>query len=681
MVATELAGGTGKDMGTPHHSDQQQPLQLDPDAGQITTVEEDASPWRNQNFPSPEGEGFHRRRSHSSSLFYDSRSVSNRGSVTPLYWSPPPEPVRPANPYRKGLELKVCRHEPPPPFGLQCYGDNPYPPGIRDHVRRKTLTRMTLVDLCLSQPPIEGVTRADEWRELEVVQELAVRDDHGAQVVVCRLKDDAVQGRKYVAKIFDPLYYSFADNLVGNHPRDTCMQADQDYAVETAAYEELKDSRLAGDSIPAYYGSWTFDMPLELPEPNGRQIRHVRMVLMEHVQGARLMLDMDPTALSDETRLRIVARVAEINAALINQGVYHDDVNQRNILVRLAGDDDAGEERVVLFDFNMAWVRRIDYQHSWYDEDWEEHKEFTALLYGPHKPFHPATHHWDRVPFWQEFKNWLPDRFQGESMRPYQEWLLEAWRDSPEWSPLWEPALTIGGYTPRDTATAGNTTVNDSQQNNSNSSSSDSTTWVLIAIIVGLVALVAISVFVTLRMLRLRERRLQQHQHQQQQQRYGKDDDHHMCDETGRLSPYLHAAPPQQRKLSKLSEADRRSWGEHVEQEQRAMMIRKSLASRSADFPGGRRHHSDSVSSSDSGGSFVEPFSAASRPATSSEAMSVAAAAQSNLDVAADREKDEEEQQFPAGGLRDDWKAFEAQLHLDKSLSRETHPAAAGRGS
>lgn len=111
------------------------------------------------------------------------------------------------------------------------------------------------------------------------------------------------------------------------------------------------------------------------------------------------------------------------------------------------------------------------------------------------------------------------------------------------------------------------------------------------------------------------------------------------------------------------------------------MMIRKSLASRSADFPGGRRHHSDSVSSSDSGGSFVEPFSAASRPATSSEAMSVAAAAQSNLDVAADREKDEEEQQFPAGGLRDDWKAFEAQLHLDKSLSRETHPAAAGRGS
>ncbi|TLD19151.1 hypothetical protein PspLS_09995 [Pyricularia sp. CBS 133598] len=233
----------------------------------------------------------------------------------------------------------------------------------------------------------------------------------------------------------------------------------------------------------------------------------------------------------------------------------------------------------------------------------------------------------------------------------------------------------------RDTATAKNTTVSDSQQNgnssSSSSSSNDSTTWVLIAIIVGLVGLIAISVFVILRMLRLRERRrLQQ---RQQQQTYGQDDDHHACDETGRLSPYLHATPPQQRKLSKLSEADRRSWGEHVEQEQRAMMIRKSLASRSAEFPGGRRQHSDSVSSSDSGSSFVDPSLEASRPATSSEAM--LAAARGNSDVGVDQEKDDEEQQqFPAGGLRDDWKAFEAQLHLDKSLSRETHPAAAGRG-
>ncbi|KAI6300181.1 hypothetical protein MCOR29_009738 [Pyricularia oryzae] len=229
----------------------------------------------------------------------------------------------------------------------------------------------------------------------------------------------------------------------------------------------------------------------------------------------------------------------------------------------------------------------------------------------------------------------------------------------------------------RDAAMTNNITVSDSQKNSS-SSSNDSTTWVLIAIIVGLVALIAISVFVILRMLRLRERRrLQQ---RQQQQQYGQDDDHQACDETGRLSPYLHAAPPQQRKLSKLSEADRRSWGEYVEQEQRAMMIRKSLASRSAEFPGGRRHHSDSVSSSDSDSSFVEPSLVASRPTTSSEAMLAAAAPQGNSDVGIDQEKDEEEQQFPAGGLRDDWKAFEAQLHLDKSLARDTHPAAAGRG-
>ncbi|TLS26096.1 hypothetical protein PpBr36_07849 [Pyricularia pennisetigena] len=336
------------------------------------------------------------------------------------------------------------------------------------------------------------------------------------------------------------------------------QEADHDYAIKVSTYEELKDSTLAGDSIPVYYGSWAFHMVLDLPEPDGRKIPHVRTASMEHMQGPALMLGMDPTPLPNETPARRHPR--------------------------------GRDER------------------------------------GTHKPRR------------------LPQRR--------------------------EPTKHSA------TATTNNTTVSDSQQNGS--SSNDSTTLVLIAIIVGLVALIAISVFVILRMLRLRERRRTQ---QQQQRQYGQDGKHLVYDETGHLSPYLHAAPSQQRKLSKLSDADRRSWSEHVQQEQRAMMIRKSLASRSAEFHGGRRHHSDSVSSSGSGSgsSFIEPSLAASRPATSSEPMS--AAAHSNSGVGVEQEKDgEEEQCFRKGGLRNDWKAFEAQMHLDKSLSRETHPAAAGRG-
>ncbi|KAI7925389.1 hypothetical protein M0657_004171 [Pyricularia oryzae] len=51
----------------------------------------------------------------------------------------------------------------------------------------------------------------------------------------------------------------------------------QDDASEHQRYS--RDSNIAEDSMPAYYGSRAFEMSLDLPEPDGRKIRHVRMVI------------------------------------------------------------------------------------------------------------------------------------------------------------------------------------------------------------------------------------------------------------------------------------------------------------------------------------------------------------------------------------------------------------------
>ncbi|KAI7773848.1 hypothetical protein LA080_009725 [Diaporthe eres] len=57
-----------------------------------------------------------------------------------------------------------------------------------------------------------------------------------------------------VAKIYDPLYYSFSSDI-GNYPCDVVLRADEDYAQEVAAYECLTRAGQTGSFAPAYFGS------------------------------------------------------------------------------------------------------------------------------------------------------------------------------------------------------------------------------------------------------------------------------------------------------------------------------------------------------------------------------------------------------------------------------------------
>ncbi|EJT79573.1 hypothetical protein GGTG_04658 [Gaeumannomyces tritici R3-111a-1] len=354
------------------------------------------------------------------------------------WWEPPAEPYRPSNPYRPGLKLAIYRHEPPPP--LRQMGHEPYPDpfGMRSAVH-EALKKMTLVDLCLAHPPMEGVAHEDDTHQLQVVEEIAVQDDHGAQVVVCRLDDDPT--KTYVAKVFDPLYYMFNEVPEGHYPRDTVFHADADYSCEAAAFEELKNTRLPGKEIPDYHGCWTFNISLELPAPQGIQVRAVRLVLMEHIDGAITMLDADPDEYSDDSRLDIVARVFEAEAACINRGILHGDVSPRNVLIKNSSDPESDHAyRVVLLDFNMAEIIRPR-RPSEFKDDPGDHGDSprASRQYGPTRPpVHPARRMWNSWElFLGEFHNWMPRTWK-HSQRQFNEWLLTQWGNSAEWKTIWE---------------------------------------------------------------------------------------------------------------------------------------------------------------------------------------------------------------------------------------------------
>lgn len=331
-------------------------------------------------------------------------------------WSPPPEPLRPKSPYAKGQTLMIRRHTACPPFGQ----DYPDYPGLREEVYETELRTKTLVELCLEHPPMEGETAQEAPRSLQITDVIRAKDNGGAQLLICRLEDEPDQ---LVAKVYDPLYYGFSNRMWSDQPRDVTDEADKDYCREVAAYLEL-DDRFGGKETPKYHGSWTFQVPLDLPD--GPRIRDVRMILMELIPG-RTMLHVKPDPYSEEVRLDAVARIIEAFNRIKFAGVRHGDISQRNIMLcdgRTANTID----RVVIIDFNFATVSRLD--------DFEERygcRPSSRL----NKPENPVETWWDGG-LYGGFGEWLPESWE-RRLRPLQEWLYKRWGKCQDFAPPEEP--------------------------------------------------------------------------------------------------------------------------------------------------------------------------------------------------------------------------------------------------
>ena len=269
----------------------------------------------------------------------------------PNRWSPPPEPEKPPVPYTRGFRFTARRVKPPRPFQGR-YWDVPAGP-LRDFLEQfrsaddDFLKSTTLVDYCLlaaAYPlPCE---ESGETASFKVLRELTVGDGsdrgRGSQVVTCKRRG---QREPLVAKIYDLLYYPFANEDFWDMPNDVVADVENDFAVESAAYA-LLDERLGGILIPKFYGSWLLDLPLK--EAN----RPVGFILMEHLKGVPLST-LDPKLYSQEARLRILALSIEAQLEMRFAGVIHEDVAPRNVICS-GKDFMAGDFRIKIIDFGLV---------------------------------------------------------------------------------------------------------------------------------------------------------------------------------------------------------------------------------------------------------------------------------------------------------------------------------------
>lgn len=335
-------------------------------------------------------------------------------------WSAPSETTRPPNPYKKGQKLMIQKHKACAPFGHD-YADYP---GLREVVNERDLRTKTLVEICLEHPPMDGETAVDDPPlSLHIIDEIRVKEDGGAQLVVCRLDDELDD---YVAKIFDPLYYGFSDRMWSDTPRDVTNEADRDYCREVAAYLEL-DERFGGRETPKYYGSWTFSLPIDLPD--GRKTRNIRLILMERIKGDT-MSEMDPPPYTEDVRLEALAQTLEAFNRIHAAGVIHRDVAQRNVMI-CNGTEAGTFSRVVIIDFNFAVVIRL--------AKWERSSKRQG--HGlPEKPRNPIDDWWDCGGLYSDFAEWLPASWD-QMYKPMREWLYARWGKSSEFRPHKEPLI------------------------------------------------------------------------------------------------------------------------------------------------------------------------------------------------------------------------------------------------
>jgi hypothetical protein len=341
-------------------------------------------------------------------------------------WVPPPEPHKPYLPYKRGLTLKIHRHTPVEPFGLEYASYD----GERQEITQNELFETTVADLCHAHPPMEGVTHFDQHRELEIIQPIEVKDGHGAQVFVCRLDGGS---REYAAKVYDPLYYGFKDLMWPDMPRDVTYTADGDYTREATAYEYLEKRFFERLEMPAYFGSWTFDPPTDHNYSNahtGDHTRPVRMILIEYVDG-KTMLEINVARTPVEHRLNVLTRAMEAESVLRHVGLEHNDVTQRNILVCGYDSLTTAPTRVCLFDFNIAVIA-------------DRSRDVVENGLVPEKTRRPVS----PIDLWWhagvlEFGTWLPEHWEDQP-KEWRRWVYEKYSNSEIFEPPLQRQLDDG---------------------------------------------------------------------------------------------------------------------------------------------------------------------------------------------------------------------------------------------
>ena len=334
----------------------------------------------------------------------------------PDQWTPPLDSVKPNCPYLPGLKVEIKAHTPPPPFGHRHYG-----PGMRPSVSRVWLNSVTQTKHVLTHPPLETAAPSlPKAAQLTITKSLAIGNSRGAQLVVCSIapKTSGATPFTAVAKIFDPLYYSFSDTLVAM-PVDVVRSADQDYSREAVAYEHLHKIPHTGFT-PDYFGSWTFTLPIS--HENKTHQRPVRLVLIEYLNGISIKdlyarnspgpnAELDALHIDEKYRLEVLARVLDGVVKQKHTGLDQRDKAPRNVILMPNPQEMPGPRqppsRVVLVDYNNSII---------YETTNRKDVPVSKL------PRNPMELYWtESLP---EFAGWIPpDWYSNPRLR--QEWLRD----------------------------------------------------------------------------------------------------------------------------------------------------------------------------------------------------------------------------------------------------------------
>ena len=286
------------------------------------------------------------------------------------------------------------------------------------------LKSVTQTKHVLTHPPLETAAPSmPKAAQLTITKSLAIGNSRGAQLVVCSItpKTSGATPFTAVAKVFDPLYYSFSDKLVGM-PVDVVRMADQDYSREAVAYEYLRKMGHTGSFTPKYFGSWTFTLPVS--DENKTHQRPVRLVLIEYLNGTSIKdlyarnspepnVELDALHFDKGYRLGVLARLLDGVVRQKHVGLDQRDIPPRNVILVPKLQEKPGPSqpppRVVLVDYNNSIV----YEKTINGKD---------AIPVSKLPRNPMELYWtESLP---EFAGWIPPEWYSNP-RLRQEWLRD----------------------------------------------------------------------------------------------------------------------------------------------------------------------------------------------------------------------------------------------------------------
>lgn len=340
------------------------------------------------------------------------------------FWRPPEDPDKPILPYTVGFTVGIQRRKVPTAAALG-------PELPRDYL--ETVTHSEAIVASSSFKPetnieTENDTNAhsvrlrEETAELVVTAPIAIGAARGAQLLAVTVtgKDTAPERSfEAVAKIYDPLYYSF-ESEIGHHPEDCTYSATDDFINEAIAYEFLHAIGQTGAFAPEYYGCWSFSLPITVR--GTCMLRSVSLILIERLNGNSILSTrirnnpdrrkaLDSFHYPEEFRLEVLARAMEGYVRLLRAGIVQRDFAARNLILIARSPTTPAQRahghllpRVVLTDYNNAYILN------------DTHPDEIESL-----PANPATVFWAEY-IWHQFPGWVPHEWEDTKLQ--KQWLL-----------------------------------------------------------------------------------------------------------------------------------------------------------------------------------------------------------------------------------------------------------------